>query len=61
MRAVIDIPDGLVGQLDNLAEAEAVSRAEIMRRALGAWVQSHKPQQLERFYGLFENHPGARS
>jgi predicted transcriptional regulator len=61
MRAVIDIPDPLLGQLDSLAEAANLSRAEIMRRALAAWVQSHKPQQLERFYGLFENHPRARA
>ncbi len=60
MRAVIDIPDALLGQLDNLAEAAGQSRAEIMRQALAAWVQSHKPQQLQRFYGLWENHPGAR-
>jgi metal-responsive CopG/Arc/MetJ family transcriptional regulator len=55
MRAVIDIPDTLLGQLDNLAETKGVSRAEVMRRALANYVQSSKPEQIERFFGLWQD------
>jgi metal-responsive CopG/Arc/MetJ family transcriptional regulator len=61
MRAVIDIPSTLLGQLDSLAETQGLSRAELMRQALAAFVQSHKPQQLERFYGLWQDRPELRS
>jgi metal-responsive CopG/Arc/MetJ family transcriptional regulator len=54
MRIVIDVPDTLVGQLDSLARDNGVSRAEIMRRALGDYVQTCKPEQMRRFFGLWQ-------
>jgi metal-responsive CopG/Arc/MetJ family transcriptional regulator len=61
MRAVIDIPDTLLGQLDNLAESKGVSRAEVMRQALGDYVQASKPAQIERFFGLWQDRPELRA
>jgi metal-responsive CopG/Arc/MetJ family transcriptional regulator len=61
MRAVIDIPDTLLGQLDRLAEAKGVSRAEVMRRALGDYVQASKPEQIERFFGLWQDRAELRA
>jgi metal-responsive CopG/Arc/MetJ family transcriptional regulator len=55
MRAVIDIPNSLLGQLDSLAASKGVSRAEVMRQALGNYVQACKPEQIERFYGLWQD------
>jgi metal-responsive CopG/Arc/MetJ family transcriptional regulator len=55
MRAVIDIPDKLLGQLDSLADSKGVSRAEVMRRALSDYVQASKPEQIERFFGLWQD------
>lgn len=61
MRAVIDIPDALLGQLDSLAASKGLSRAEVMRRALGDYVQACKPAQIERFYGLWQDRAELRS
>jgi metal-responsive CopG/Arc/MetJ family transcriptional regulator len=61
VRAVIDIPDSLLGQLDRLADTAGLSRAEVMRRALTAWVEAHRPEQRQRFYGMWDDHPGART
>lgn len=43
MRALVDVPDDLLNDLDELSKIKKVSRAEIMRRALREYANNNAP------------------
>lgn len=43
MRTIIDLPDAQIAALRELGEREKASRAELIRRAVEAYVNENKP------------------
>ncbi len=43
MRTIIDLPDSQIAALRELGEKEQASRAELIRRAIEAYVNDHQP------------------
>lgn len=56
MRTLVDIPDRQVKALTAICEAEKVSRAEVIRQAISAYLEKKKPGTVEAF-GLWRDHP----
>lgn len=52
MRTIVDLPEEHVRALDRLREREDVSRAELIRRAVEAYVQSHSVKALKDLPGF---------
>jgi metal-responsive CopG/Arc/MetJ family transcriptional regulator len=48
-RILVDLPDRHVEVLGEIAAAEAVPRAEIIRKAVAAYVERHQPVQASAF------------
>jgi len=62
MRRLVDIPDNLLAELTAFAHKEGISSAELMRRALDAYVSALKQKQdmaeqdtLEAVRGLWKD------
>ena len=55
MRTLVDIPDKQIKDLTAICEAEKVSRAEIVRRAISDYLEKKKPGTAEAF-GLWKDH-----
>lgn len=54
MRTLVDIPDRQIKDLTALCEAEKVSRAELIRQAIAAYLERKKPVSVEAF-GLWKD------
>jgi|APTNR8051073442_1049403.scaffolds.fasta_scaffold02443_13 metal-responsive CopG/Arc/MetJ family transcriptional regulator len=54
MRALVDIPDGLIKDLATISETKKLPRAEIIRRAISAYIADNKPT-AELAFGLWAN------
>lgn len=60
MRTIVDIPDEQIKALATICRSEQVSRAELVRRALDAYLKSRKSQEPEaasKAFGLFKQRP----
>jgi metal-responsive CopG/Arc/MetJ family transcriptional regulator len=53
MRILIDIGDAELGALDRLAKTEKVSRASLVRKAIGDYVDKHNRQGENEAFGLW--------
>lgn len=53
MRTLVDIPDRQIVELIRISKAEKVSRAEIIRQAVAAFIEMKKPGAFEAF-GLWK-------
>jgi predicted transcriptional regulator len=54
MRTIVDLPDALLRQLTEIAAERGSSRAELIRRALAAFVERvPSAQDSERAFGLW--------
>jgi metal-responsive CopG/Arc/MetJ family transcriptional regulator len=54
MRTIVDLPNELIGQLDQWAEREQLSRAEVVRRALSkAVAEQDIKKDFRQFFGLW--------
>jgi metal-responsive CopG/Arc/MetJ family transcriptional regulator len=53
MRTLVDIPDRQIEELTRISKAERVSRAEIIRQAVAAFIEMKKPDTVEAF-GLWK-------
>lgn len=49
MRTLIDIPDKQIKDLAAVSEAEKVSRAELIRRAIAAYLEKKRPKAIKAF------------
>jgi len=48
-RIFVDLPQPCVEELNAIAAAEKLSRAEVIRRALAAYVKQHRPAVGDAF------------
>jgi hypothetical protein len=55
MRAHIDIPDSDLEAIRRITGALGISRAEVVRRAIKAFVYSQKTMTLDDGFGLWRN------
>jgi hypothetical protein len=53
MRALVDIPDSLIAELATIGQTQRLPRAEIIRRAICAYVDEHKLNQSKDAFGLW--------
>ncbi|MEP6606830.1 MAG: ribbon-helix-helix protein, CopG family [Nitrosospira sp.] len=53
MRTLVDIPDRQIKELIRISKAEKVSRAEIIRQAVAAFIEVKNPGTVEAF-GLWK-------
>lgn len=56
MRALVDIPDRQLKDLAAICALYNLSRAEVIRQAIAAFIELKKPQPVEAF-GLWKNQP----
>jgi len=54
MRTIVELPDEQVAALRSLSSREKVSRAEIIRRAVGQYIQSHQSEKGKSAFGLWK-------
>lgn len=55
MRTVIDLPDDLRLELDRVRQEDDISRAELIRRALTAYLRQRARKELEAVFGLWKS------
>jgi metal-responsive CopG/Arc/MetJ family transcriptional regulator len=54
MRTLVDIPDDLLNNVDDLAKHAHISRAEIIRRALRSWIQKTQSTHHKEVFGILK-------
>lgn len=54
MRTLVDIPDRHIDELSRICELKQVSRAEIIRQAIVAYIAQNKPATVDAF-GIWKN------
>lgn len=54
MRTLIDIPEKQIKELTAISQAEKVSRAEVIRKAIAYYLEKKKPQSDDAF-GLWKD------
>ncbi len=57
MRTIVDLPEEHIKQLAELCEREQLSRAELVRRAVGEYLQKHGCSDGDDAFGLWRDHP----
>jgi metal-responsive CopG/Arc/MetJ family transcriptional regulator len=57
MRTLVDIPDQELKLLNKLSEASDLSRAELIRRAIAAYLEPHKQSEVSEAFGLWSESP----
>jgi hypothetical protein len=57
MRTLVDIPEQQIQELAAIAAVRKVSRAELVREALDAYIQRHRATR-ESAFGLWREDPG---
>ena len=53
VRTIIELPEDQLEALDALCRRDSISRAEAIRRAVGAMIRSRRPAERERAFGLW--------
>lgn len=54
MRTLIDIPENLLAQVDELAQRENISRAEAVRRAMKEYVDQRRAPRPDAAFGIWK-------
>jgi len=57
MRTLIDIPEKDLSLLNRVSERQGVSRAEVVRQAIAAYLEPHKHAEKVEGFGLWSDHP----
>ena len=55
MRAIINLYDDQITELDALAGAERVSRTELVRRAVADFLDRNRRRETDAAFGLWED------
>jgi metal-responsive CopG/Arc/MetJ family transcriptional regulator len=55
MRTIVDIPNPILDELDELAKREAISRAEAVRRAMAEYVERRRGSSGEAAFGIWKS------
>jgi hypothetical protein len=63
MRTIVDLPEHQIKSLDSLGKKENISRAELVRRAVGQYLEAEQARKsgeiVHDIRGLLKSHPGA--
>lgn len=62
MRTIVELPDDQVKALDSLGKKENLSRAELVRRAVKAYVENKRGKTadtVDKYYGFLKGTPDA--
>ena len=54
-RTLIDISENTLNQLDELATSMSVSRAELVRQAIKAWLKDKMTKKGKNAFGILKN------
>lgn len=57
MRTLVDLPKDDVTLLTRLAKQASVSRAELVRQAVSAYLAPHKKSSIREFFGMWPDFP----
>ena len=57
MRTLIDVPDGDLQVLNRLSREASVSRAELVRRAIRAYLEEHGVSDRRAAFGSWKGDP----
>ena len=55
MRTIVDLPQSIIDELDELAKREDISRAEAVRRAMAEYLQSRRSSRGEAAFGIWKS------
>jgi len=55
MRTIVDLPQSIIDELDELAKREDISRAEAVRRAMAEYLQSRRSSRGETAFGIWKS------
>ncbi|MDQ6632172.1 MAG: ribbon-helix-helix domain-containing protein [Verrucomicrobiota bacterium] len=55
MRTIVELPDDQVEALGHICAHEKVSRAEVIRRAVGNYIQEKQSGKGQSAFGLWKN------
>jgi metal-responsive CopG/Arc/MetJ family transcriptional regulator len=55
MRTIIDIPNGLLNDIDTLAKREKISRAEAVRRAMAEYLEKRRSSRTNAAFGIWKS------
>ena len=55
MRTIIDIPESVLEEIDELAKREDISRAEAVRRAMAEYLTSHRSSRGDAAFGIWKS------
>ena len=59
MRTIIDLPEDQIASLARICEREGVSRAELIRRAVAAYLEGRDKSKQDAFGLWKDEHPDA--
>lgn len=57
MRTIVELPDEQIEALKRLSDNMHLSRAELMRRAVGEYLTRHQPQPSDQAFGIWKARP----
>jgi hypothetical protein len=57
MRTIIELPGEQLDQLAELCQAEGISRAEAIRRAIAEYTRGRRAKEVTAAFGLWRNRP----
>ena len=55
MRTIVDLPQPIIDELDELAQRERISRAEAVRRAMAEYLQNRRSARGEAAFGIWKS------
>ena len=57
MRAIVDIPDEQVRELDRLRRKRKVPRTELIRQAIASYLAQEHQEQAQAAFGIWKDKP----
>jgi hypothetical protein len=54
MRTIVDLPEDQIAALKQLSKQSKLSRAELMRRAVGEYLQNHSADAADDAFGIWQ-------
>ena len=55
MRTIVDLPQSIIDELDELARREDISRAEAVRRAMASYLESKRIARGDAAFGIWKS------
>ena len=57
MRTIVDLPEDQVAALKRRGERSKQSRAELVRKAVAAYLRDHEPDLADEAFGIWRDDP----